>query len=306
MADDTLKSVHIEQMNPSDLVLLERNAHYMTDQKFQRLVANIRRDGCLTSTPLAVRMADGRYEVRSGNHRTRASIAAGLDSIWVMCVDDELEYERLLAMQMSHNSVVGEDDPALLKEIYEEVDDVDWREYAGLDDATLDLMDHVQPVSLNEATLRYQSITLVFLPHEVPDVRDAFDLAREQIDTSGETWLVSMAEYDGLMDSLAAVGGAHDITNQALAMKLLLGIATDHMTDLVDGWWDEHEAKPIRPRQWVPLVSIFGGGEIPVDAAAIVHQAVQKMRDVGDISEKSLWQALELWAADYLAGADDG
>lgn len=303
MPDAPLTSVHVEQMDPRDLVLLERNAHFMVPEKYQRLVENVRADGCLTSVPLVVRMDDGRYEVRSGNHRTRAAIEVGLASIHVMCVDDKLEADRLLAMQISHNTINGEDDPAVLKELFEEIDDVDWRAFAGIDDATLDLMDHVQPVSLNEANLRYTAVTFVFLPHELPEMREAFDLARELLDTNGEVWLASMTEYDSLMDSLAAASGAHDIKNQALAMRLLVRLAANHLDDLVEGWWDENADAPLRGRQWVPLVSLFGVGEIPADAAGIVYKALERMKGQGDLTNKTLWQALELWAADYLAGA---
>ena len=38
--------------NPKDLVQLKENARYMKHEEFQRLVQNIREDGCLTSHPL--------------------------------------------------------------------------------------------------------------------------------------------------------------------------------------------------------------------------------------------------------------
>lgn len=298
-----LKSVHVEKMDPRSLVLLERNAHSMSAEKYQRLVANVKRDGCLTSVPLAVRLPDGRYEVKSGNHRTRASIDAELAEIHVMCVDDPLEADRMLAMQLSHNALVGEDDPAILKELYEEIEDIDWREAAGIDDKTLDLLDHVQPVSLNEASLQFTAITVVFLPHELPEVQAAFDAAREMIDSNGQQWLASMADYDALMNALTVVGGAHNVKNQALALKLLVALASQHFADLVPGWWDDALDAPIHRQHWVPLAAVFGVGEIPAEAAGIVRKAIEKMKSDGDVTAKNQWQALEMWAADYLAGA---
>lgn len=301
MTDDVepLKSLQIRYVDPRDLVLLTRNAHFMSQPKFEQLVKNIRRDGALTSVPFAVRLPDGRYQVRSGNHRTRAAIEAGLAEIAVMCCDDPLEADRAMAIQLSHNALVGEDDPAIVKELYEEIDDIDWRAFAGLDDATLDLLEQVKPVSLAETSLDFRTISLMFLPHELPEVQAAFDEARDLVH-GDETWLMSMGDFDALMETLSTVGGAYKIKNQALALTLLLRIALAHLDDLVDGWWDRNLDAP-KHRGWVPLVSLFGIGEIPADAAGVVLKALERMKGTGDVKSTSLWQAIELWAADYLA-----
>ncbi|MET8677005.1 hypothetical protein ABZW18_05240 [Streptomyces sp. NPDC004647] len=49
------------------------------------MAANIKRDGCLASTPLVWNDTEsGRLIVLSGNHRTLAAIEAGLRTIWWM------------------------------------------------------------------------------------------------------------------------------------------------------------------------------------------------------------------------------
>ena len=68
------------QIDPRELKLLKLNARYMRHEEYQRLVANIKRDGQLTSAPFACKDGD-KYLVLSGNHRTQAAIAAGLKSI---------------------------------------------------------------------------------------------------------------------------------------------------------------------------------------------------------------------------------
>lgn len=72
------KVIHVD---PKTLKLLEMNARFMRHEEFQRLVANVKKDGQLTSAPFAARNADGTYEVLSGNHRVQAAIAAGVESI---------------------------------------------------------------------------------------------------------------------------------------------------------------------------------------------------------------------------------
>lgn len=59
------------QGDPRMLRLLDGNARFLPHEQFQQLVANIRRDGCLTSTPLVWNDSEsGRLVVLSGNHRT--------------------------------------------------------------------------------------------------------------------------------------------------------------------------------------------------------------------------------------------
>ena len=113
-----------------DLALLAKNAHYMTDAMFSRLVGNIRKDGCLTTTPL-VYEAGGKLEVLSGNHRVQAAIKAGIEEADVLEIVTPLSREQKVAIQLSHNSINGKDDPNILAELWGELD-FDAKEYAEI------------------------------------------------------------------------------------------------------------------------------------------------------------------------------
>jgi len=58
--------------------LLEKNAPFMRAEQYQRLVSNVKRDGCLTSVPFAVRNGE-RFLILSGNHRVQAAKRCRLD-----------------------------------------------------------------------------------------------------------------------------------------------------------------------------------------------------------------------------------
>ena len=55
-------------------------------------------------------------------------------------------------------------------------------------------------------------------------------------------------------------------------------------------------------QEWVQLPNLFGSPAIPKEAADTITQALDKMVKEGEIGPKNKWQALEYWAADYLAG----
>ncbi len=290
----------IIEVDPRELRLLTQNARYMRHEVYAQLVANVKRDGRLTSVPFAF-LEDGKYTVLSGNHRVRAAIDAGLSSIECMVTDQPLSRSQQVAIQLSHNSLAGEDNLSVLKQLYDEIEDVDLRAYAGLDDKTLELLDQVSVPAMSEASLAFQVIPLVFLPPEVEQARAAFEEARKLV-RDDEVWLARFEDYDAFLDGLAAAGSAYAVSNVATGLAVVLGVFERHMEDLADGWYDEEGPKH---KKWVPLASVFGTYDIPAEAAQVIRKAVLRMRDKAEVSPNALWQAMEFWAAEYLAATSD-
>jgi hypothetical protein len=244
-------NVRIEVLRYADLIPVVLNARYMTHETFQRLVANIRRDGHPTQIPFAwLNRERGGYEVLSGNHRRDATLEAlgGEYAGPVLVTDDELSKERRTAIQLSHNSIAGDDDPAILRELYASVGEIDWKLYSALDDKTLDLLDQVLVEGLGEVNLDYTMVTLLFLPNEVAEVSRVFAEARAAV-PADTVWLAAMADYDRLLDSLQVIGTAHEVRNQALALRLLLDLAEQHLGEL---------APATKPREKTPSKNASG------------------------------------------------
>ena len=94
-----IATVRIDQCD-----FLEKNARFMRVEQYKRLVENIRRDGCLTSVPFAIRHAGStgspqgdRYTILSGNHRVKAAKDAGLSEVLVLYSDRELSHAQQVA-----------------------------------------------------------------------------------------------------------------------------------------------------------------------------------------------------------------
>jgi len=286
------------RMAIDDLKLLKVNARFMRHETFTQLVENIRRDGALTSVPFAWKDEDGRYLVLSGNHRVMAAKEAGLTEIDVMLTDAPLSPTQRRAIQLSHNALVGEDDPMVLKQIYEEIEEVDWKQYAGLDDKTLELLEKISLDSLGEVNLSFQTITITFLPQELVKAKEAWVKAKQVI-MGDEAWLARWSEYNKFLDGLSTAGDAFHVKNVATQLALLLEVLDRHITELKEGWLDDSEE--IKHKGWVPLSTILGTDRVPAEAAKIINKAVNAMKDKGDITGKNLWQAIEYWAAEYLS-----
>lgn len=290
-------TTRIITLPPQSLRLLAKNARYMRHEVYAQLVANIRRDGKLTSVPFAFRDGDA-YTVLSGNHRVRAAIDAGLTEIEVMVTDDKLSRDQQVAIQLSHNALAGEDNLSVLKDLYEEIESLDLRAYSGLDDKTLALIEEVKIPAMGEANLSYQTIPLIFLPSEIETAKETFEEARKLV-SADEVWVARFEDYDAFLDAMAAASSAYAVINTATALAVVLGVFARHQEDLADGWYGEEEPKH---KKWVPLSSVVGTYDVPAEAAQVIRKAALLMRDRGEVDSSSLWRALEFWAADYLAG----
>jgi len=288
----------VVKMDLRELELLALNARFLRHEVFTQLVENIRRDGALTSVPFAwLNPETGKYLVLSGNHRVQAAIAAGVYEGDVMITDDAISEQQRIAIQLSHNAIAGEDDPAILVQLYEKLDEVDWRAYSGLDDQVLALLEEVQIGSLTEPQLDWQSIEIIFLPEEADRVEKAFEDAKAMV--SGDSvYAVRWSEYDRLLDGLSDTGAANDVRNQATALAALLTVYERHRLDLRDGYLDE-EGDP-KHSGFVPLVSVLGSDRVPAQVAANLNKAIETMVTRGEVDPDKRWEALAI----LLTGAD--
>jgi len=223
-------SLRLALVNLDDCELVEKNARYMTAQQFRRLVENIKRDGALTSVPFAMRRGE-KYLILSGNHRVRAAREAGLKEIVILYTDKQLSRQEQVAVQLSHNAIVGQDDLAVLRELYDEITDVALKAYSGLDDEALGRMEPPKLEPLSEADLEYRVVSIVFLPEEIERAEALFDRALERAGGS-RVWLARRADYERFLDAVTAAKDARRIKNTATAFMLVLDLAERHLEEL--------------------------------------------------------------------------
>lgn len=290
-------NVFTVEVNPREIKLLETNARYMKHEEFNRLVDNVRKDGKLTSTPFLCKEVDGKWLCLSGNHRTRAAIEAGLQIITCLATDDYLTEEQKIAIQLSHNAIAGQDDPATLKALYEQILDTSLKKYSGLDDQTLALLDKFSSISISEANLTFQTLSMVFLPDELEKAKKVIDEAKDRVKSSNEIWIACMSDYDKWLDAQETAAATHNVKNVATAVNIVLNIFERNITQLSEAWEETDDDK-----RWIPIETVIGRTKIPANSAKIIKSALDKMIGRGDITQKNLFQGLEYLAADYLAG----
>lgn len=169
----------ITEVGIDEIVYVDKNAHYMEQTTFLQLVENIRRDGQLSSVPFTILREDGKYEVISGNHRVKAAKQAGITRLHVMYVEaKDISHDEKRAIQLSHNSIKGEDDVEILKQLLDEITSADYKQYAHIDESIFEELgsfdyDIIQPT--NEVV----TMSFTFFDTQKAD----FDRVVEELDT---------------------------------------------------------------------------------------------------------------------------
>jgi hypothetical protein len=204
---------------------------------FNQLAANVQRDGVLTSVPL---VHDG--EVLSGNHRVQAALKAGVVAgFWleVVGVLSEAGRERLLArerrvsIQLSHNALVGEDDPNVLADLYMPLP-LDEKQYSGLTDDALKAADPLDIASLSAGAVAYQELQLLFLPEDAAVFRAALERIKKRAGKLAkvDVLVAALADFERLFDACVRVKEQRNVHNTALAVRVMAELALERLEEL--------------------------------------------------------------------------
>lgn len=217
---------------PREVRLLDKNARYMNHEMFTNLVNNIKKDGALSSLPLCYQPTpEAEMIVLSGNHRVQAAQSAGLEFMMVLIIDRELSRSEQVAIQLSHNAISGKDDQAILKSLWDEIEDIDLRMYAGLDSELLAELDKLEFVTISDAQPDFKQVILLFLPEEVEQIKALLQEA-DVLFSQDETFISSRAHYETIFDTLVEVKDKFNIVNNPTALLKIFELAGERLAEI--------------------------------------------------------------------------
>ena len=284
-------SVHVDELREQDV-----NARSMPPTMFERLQATIGKDGRLEALPL-IAQTDVGLEIVSGHHRIRAARAAEVGNVHVLVDVTGLTPDQIAAKQLAHNAIEGTDEAQLIEQIFQSIMDVDARLESFIDPAGMDLnYDKVTLPNL-DLDIEYRTTLLTFLPSQELRFQRACEQIVNQVDLEKDALGIADREmYERWRATMRRLGRDFD----ARALTTVLMRLLDAASELLGLESDDLDV--IDPTEWVPLAEIFSGALVPPEVAEVLHEAVEKIVKTGDVTERAKWRAIELWAADYLAG----
>lgn len=267
------------------------NARIMKTEMQKQLTDNIKKRGQLESLPFCA-LIDGRIEIISGHHRIRSAKDSGvLAEIFVILDTTGLRRSQVAAKQLAHNAINGFDDQSTLKEIAKMIDDVDdmLESYIGKD-IIGEPMAELEKLLSPKVEFDWKNVTFTFLPHQVKDYEKLLSVLQSiSPDVLG---IADIDQHEEFIEAITKYQQFANVKNTGAAIHAMVK-ATESMFE--DLHFDESE-------EWVQLTTLFGSPAIPKEAADIIAEALKKMTEEGTVGAKNKWQALEFWAADYLAG----
>lgn len=281
----------IIKINPKDIKLLKVNARYMKPEEYEKLVSNIKKDGKLTSVPFCFYNENYEIEVLSGNHRVMASIDAGLNEIEVMLCKDKLSKEQALAIQLSHNSIAGQDDEELLKKLYGELESLEFKEYSGLTDEFVNYCKEIEK-DFKVPTLSYQALNLLFLPEEIEEIKQVLENISDLL--SSNHVLSNKKDYDDYLESTTTISKCLNIKNPSTTFLTMIKLAKENIDKLKELALDNEDIDHI------PLATILGRSDVNKDDAMIIDKALTKLISKGEIKKNSKERGLAVLANLYL------
>jgi len=224
----------------AELKHLTKNARYMTADQLKRLTENLRRDGELTSYPLVYRpdkklnpkffdQSKGELVILSGNHRIEAAKNAGIEKTNAIEIKTRLPDERLLAIQLSHNSINGQDDPSALLGLYESLS-LDEKLYSGLTDDDFEV-EPIDVAGLAIGSVNYAELNLAFVPQDLKDVNAWLNTLEKQ-GRKNPTHVGRYDDFDELYNAVIAVKATCKVYNSAAAFAYMAQLAMERLEQI--------------------------------------------------------------------------
>ena len=206
------------------------NAIQMSEHDFNRLVENIRISGGLSSAIGCYRKTDtGRYVIISGHHRYRAAVKLRYREVPVIYADEaDMTPDEIVALQLSHNSLHGEDDKGILKRMFAEIQSVDFKSFAHVN------IDELEPittegVSFSVASEHY-SCCVVFYHKDMELLDELVGIINEQ---NGKNDIVMVVDGDENEDFYLQLIGQirkkYEIKSSNMAFCKILELAKKQM-----------------------------------------------------------------------------
>lgn len=202
-----------------------QNAHYMPADKYNRLVQNLKDDGVLTSSPLVARIqGEGeKLYVASGNHRVQAAIDSGIKQADCIVIQEPVDYERFLAIQLSHNAINGKDDPSALKNLYESLD-IQYREYTSISDIDFGV-DDLSVVTTGGVSPEYVDVTFSFLTPDKDAIVDFMKTVDKHARKKNPIFVSDYNDFDEFFRTVVDTKLHCNITATAIALKAMMVLA---------------------------------------------------------------------------------
>lgn len=212
----------------------EMNANEMAGEDFAALCDNIDKSG-LSSVPCCYKKDNGRYVMISGHHRLRACKKLHYSQIGILwCEEKELSKDEIIAIQLSHNSLHGQDNQSILKKLFDQIQSIDFKKFAHIN------IDEINPVSVEGISVYAMKENFVFAvvlyPNSFPNLDELYGDIREQSKKCDALILAAQEDNENMLLKLQKdIGKEFNIKSPSITFAKLLELANERLLEIRGG-----------------------------------------------------------------------
>jgi hypothetical protein len=207
------------------IVPAEENANSMTEQEFNKLIHNIQKSGGLSSAITCYKKENGSFVIISGHHRFKACVKLSFVKVPVIyALESDLEKDEIIALQLSHNSLHGQDDKGILKRMFNEIQSIDFKFFANID------IDEVGSIKTDNFSFSAELIhyTVSFVLYKEPFVNFA-ELLNVTDDLTKTSDLIIIADgnenENKLLELIKKAKKEYNIKSSGVALSKIIELA---------------------------------------------------------------------------------
>ena len=209
----------------------ELNANEMTSEDFAQLCDNIGKSG-LSSVPCCYKKDNGRFVMISGHHRLRACKKLNHKTIGILYVEEsELSNDEIIAIQLSHNSLHGQDNTSILKKLFEQIKSIDFKKFAHVN---INEISSVNTEGLSIYALKENFVfTIILYPNSFEFLDELYGDVREQAKKSDCLILADQNPNEMILLKLQQeIGKEYDIKSPSIAFAKVLELANERLKEI--------------------------------------------------------------------------
>lgn len=140
---------------------------------------------------------------------------------------ENISKDKALAYQLSHNALVGRDDLAMLRDIFNEIEGLKEKEFTGLNDLVFLNYDKIHLPTINEDDIELHEITFIFTKSKAKQVSTIIDLVNKT-EFKNDTRLVLM-EFEEFMKAMGELQKVCKIKSNTVAFVKMIDIVKDYV-----------------------------------------------------------------------------
>jgi len=165
------------------------------------------------------------FHIISGHHRVRAARKAMILNIPCLVIEREMSTDEIVSKQLSHNSLTGFDDKQVLKALYDEIQNIDFKIASGLTDQEINF--DLDAVSIDDIKLNldYELINILFLAKHT----EKFEEVINSLAPEAKIYLADKEDFNRFAETVRKVSARDNIKNVGTIMVRMMDIVEEYL-----------------------------------------------------------------------------